>query len=59
MEFENEASLPPEVRKAIARILSNYRLGLWPITGVRSGFKRIKSYVRNVYRLSRAMLPGV
>jgi hypothetical protein len=59
VKFENETGLPPEVRKAIARILSNYRLELWPITGVRSGFKRIKSYLRNVYRLSRAMLPGL
>jgi hypothetical protein len=59
MEFENETNLPPKVRKAIARILSNYRLELWPITGVRSGLKRIKSYVRNVYRLSRAMLPDL
>lgn len=56
--FEFEAGLPPEVRKAVSHILTNYRLGLWPMTGVRSGFKRIKSYVRSAYRLTRAILPG-
>lgn len=57
-EFESETSLPPKVRKAIAHILANYRLDLWPMTGVRSGLKRIWSYVRNIYRMTRAMIPG-
>jgi hypothetical protein len=56
--FEFEAGLPPEVRKAVSHILTNYRLGLWPMTGVRSGFKRMKSYIRGAYRLTRAVLPG-
>jgi hypothetical protein len=57
-QFEFEAGLPLEVRKAVSHVLTNYRLGLWPMTGVRSGFKRIKSYMRSAYRLTRAVLPG-
>jgi hypothetical protein len=56
--FEFETGLPPEVRKAVAHVLANYRLGLWPMTGVSSGFKRIKSYIRSGYSLTRGLLLG-
>ncbi len=54
-ELENETGLPPEIRSAISRILSNYRLGLTPVTGIRSGLKRAKSYLRNVTQLTKAV----
>lgn len=57
-ELENETGLAPEIRRAISYIVSNYRLGLTPMTGVPSGLKRIKSYLRNVTRLTKAVLPG-
>lgn len=52
--LEHDPRLPREIRRAISHSMNSYRLGLWPI----AGYKRMKSYLRNVARLTRAMLPG-
>lgn len=54
-ELENESGLPREIRSAVSRILNNYRLGLTPVTGVRSGLKRARFYLQNAARLTKAV----